>query len=229
MNSHITRRAFLASATLLPTFPGVLGAKPTGGASPTAGDDFYRYVNGDWDRSAIIPSSRQSWSDFAQFEDNVAGRTRIILERAMTSPRPETRAFGDLYATLINRSGIEQAGLAPIQGDLAEIDKVATPAGLASVLARVARATPRDPFGQVAPSDPVPATPIVFLDTMNPTRYRPCLIQGGLGLPDREYYLGDRPAYLKGRSFIGPTRPNCSRWLAAATRWAALPRFMRLR
>ena len=132
-------------------------------------------------------------------EELVAGRTRTILETAARLPAVETRAFGDLYASLTDRAAIERAALSPVAGDLERIGAVATPADLARALAMIARATPRDPFGIVAPSDPVPATPIVFLDVMNPTRYLASLIQGGLGLPDRDYYLVDKPAYLAGR------------------------------
>lgn len=195
-----TRRAFLVGAAALP-FARADAARPMWvvDRAVAPGDDFYGFVNDVWLRGASIPPALQEWSDFARLEDVVAGRVRAILDTAARTPTPATRAFGDLYASLLDNAAVERDGLTPIAADLARIDAIGSPTDLARALGAIARATPRDAFGVVAPSDPVPATPIVFLDTQNPTRYRPTLIQGGLGLPDRDYYLVEKPAFVATR------------------------------
>src|SRR5689334_18913591 len=138
------------------------------------GDDFFRYVNGTWLRDTPIPSDRGRWVEFARLDDLNAQRDRAILEASSSSPRgPEEIKLGDFYASLMDESGIETRGLAPLKPELARVAAVASPADLARALAQLSwDALPALPGGAGA----VPAAPAassVLVDIKNPTRYLP--------------------------------------------------------
>src|SRR4029077_17637974 len=97
--------------------------------SISAGDDFFRYVNGTWLRDTPIPSDRGRWVEFSRLDDLNTERNRAILEAATSSPRgPEEIKLGDFYASLMDEKGIEARGLAPLKPELARIAAVASPA-----------------------------------------------------------------------------------------------------
>jgi putative endopeptidase len=166
------------------------------------GDDFFRYVNGAWLRDTPIPSDRGRWVEFTRLDDLNTERNRTILEAAASSPRtPEEIKLGDFYASLMDENGIETRGLAPLKPELARVAAVASPAGLARALAQLSWDTlPALPGGAGA----VPAAPAaanVVVDIKNPTRYLPGLTQGGIGLPDRDYFLiENNPGFAKARA-----------------------------
>jgi putative endopeptidase len=166
------------------------------------GDDFFRYVNGNWLRDTPIPSDRGRWVEFSRLDDLNTQRNRAILETAASSPRnPEESKLGDFYASLMDESGIERRGLAPLKPELARIAAIASPAALARALAQLSwDDLPALPGGAGA----VPAAPaasLVAVDIKNPTRYLPCLTQGGIGLPDRDYFLIEsNPGFAKARA-----------------------------
>ena len=166
------------------------------------GDDFFRYVNGAWLRDTPIPSDRGRWVEFTRLDDLNTQRNRAILEAATSSPRsPEEIKLGDFYASLMDENGIEARGLAPLKPELARVAAVASPADLARALAQLSwDALPALPGGAGA----VPAAPAassVLVDIKNPTRYLPGLGQGGIGLPDRDYFLiENNPGFAKARA-----------------------------
>lgn len=165
------------------------------------GDDFFRYVNGTWLRGTPIPSDRGRWVEFTRLDDLNTQRNRAILEAAASSPRnPEERKLGDFYASLMDETGIETRKLAPLKQELARVAAVASPADLARALAQLSwDDLPALPGGAGA----VPAAPIasaVSVDIKNPDRYLPSLSQGGIGLPDRDYFLiENNPGFAKAR------------------------------
>ncbi|HEX4117230.1 MAG TPA: M13 family metallopeptidase [Rhizomicrobium sp.] len=165
------------------------------------GNDFFRYVNGTWLRDTPIPSDRGRWIEFTRLDDLNTRRNRAILEAAASSPRdPEEIKLGDFYASLMDETGIEARGLVPLKPELARITAIATPADLARALAQLSRdALPVLPGGGGAiPTAPV--APGVAVDIKNPTRYLPSLSQGGIGLPDRDYFLiENNPGFAKAR------------------------------
>lgn len=147
------------------------------GMDPNArpGDDFYLYANGHWAATTEIPADRSSYGAFAMLEDLSRERTRGILEGAVTDPASK---IGAAYASFMAVSAVEQRGLAPIQLWLKEISAIKDRDGYAQVAARAARAGVAGPFRFY-----------VSQDDKVPDRYILKLSQGGLGLPDRDYYL----------------------------------------
>ena len=166
------------------------------------GDDFFRYVSGTWLRDTPIPSDRGRWVEFTRLDDLNVQRNREILTAAAASPAtPEARKLGDFYASLMDESGIETRGLAPLRPELARVAAVASPTDLARALAQLSWDNlPALPGGAGALSAS-PAAASVIIDIKNPNRYLPNLGQGGIGLPDRDYFLIDNnAAYAKARA-----------------------------
>jgi putative endopeptidase len=170
--------------------------------SISPGNDFFRYVNGAWLRDTPIPSDRGRWVEFTRLDDLNTQRNRAILDAAASSPRnPEAIKLGSFYASLMDEKGIETRGLAPLKPELARVAAIANSADLARALAQLSwDALPVLPGGGGA----VPAAPAasgVMVDIKNPSRYLPSLSQGGIGLPDRDYFLIEsNPGFAKARA-----------------------------
>jgi len=152
------------------------------------GDDFFGYANGGWMKTAEIPSDRTSFGAFDVIFDQVSKRTADLIKSAAASTNPEQKMVGDYYTAYLNEDAIEKRGLEPIKADLAEVNAIKTRAELSRVLGSQLRAD----------VDPLNATNFytdrlfgVFIsaDFNNPKRNVPYLLQGGLGLPDRDNYI----------------------------------------
>jgi putative endopeptidase len=166
------------------------------------GDDFFRYVNGAWLRETPIPSDRGRWVEFTRLDDLNSQRNRAILEAAASSPRTaEEIKLGDFYASLMDEVGIERRGLASLKPELARVTAVASPADLARALARLSWDALPSLLGGASAMPAAPAASEVVVDIKNPTRYLPGLTQGGIGLPDRDYFLiENNPGFAKARN-----------------------------
>ena len=157
------------------------------------GDDFYHFANGDWIKRSEIPADRGEIDVFSKLEDLSNKRTaNLIAEIAKSNPPAGSaeRKVADLYNSYMDEAAIEAKGLAPIRARLDAINAIRDKRDLAKALGETLRAdvdalnntnyhTP-NLFGVwVAPG---------FSDSDHYTGY---LMQGGLQLPDREYYLSD--------------------------------------
>ncbi len=161
-------------------------------ASVAPGDDFFRYANGAWADRTEIPADRSNITSFAGIAETAAARTRAIIEEAAaTAPEgSEARKIGDYFASFMDEARIEQLGVQPVKPELDRIYAIRTRTDLARELGSTLRAD----------VDALNATDFytdrlfglwVAEDLNDTTQYRPYLMQGGLGMPDREYYLGD--------------------------------------
>ncbi len=138
------------------------------------GDDFYAYANGTWAKNTAIPADESNYGAFNVLQDLSRERTRGILDAAKSDGNSK---IGRAYAAFLDTAAIEKAGLAPIQPWLARIRKVDM-AGYPALLAEADRNGVDIPFGFY-----------VGQDDKNPDVYAVNLMQGGLGMPDRDYYL----------------------------------------
>jgi putative endopeptidase len=165
------------------------------------GDDFFAYANGKWFRTTEIPADRVTWGAAAELDEQVRAQTRKLLEAAASSnaaPGSLERKVGDFYASALDETVVEAKGLAPLQSALARIAAVKTRADLATYLGEELRAD----------VDAMDCTNFqtsrlfglwVAPDLNAPARNVPYLLQGGLGLPDREYYLSSAPKMVETR------------------------------
>jgi putative endopeptidase len=145
-------------------------------------DDFYEYANGAWLRTTQIPSDEPTWGGFSELRDrNLAVLHQILDEAAGATGAPGSpdQLIGDLYASGMDEAGIERAGLGAAKALLDEAGRLTTDA-LPGFFAKLHRRRILVPF-----------FPIVLPDAFDSTRAIVHLSQGGLGLPDRDYYLRD--------------------------------------
>jgi len=157
------------------------------------GDDFYQYANGDWLKHTEIPPDRISMDVWTKLGDLSNKRTSdLIAEIAKSNPPAgsSARKVADLYNSYMDEAGIEAKGFAPVRPHLDAIAVIRDKRQLAYHLGQTLRADvdalnntnfhTANLFGLwVAPG---------FSDSEHYTAY---LLQGGVELPDREYYLSD--------------------------------------
>jgi predicted metalloendopeptidase len=149
--------------------------------SVRAQDDFYQHVNGKWLASTEIPADKGRYGAFDKLTDDAKDQLRGIVEGLLVSldaTDPDQRRIADLYASFMDEAALERLGLKPLRAELASIDALTKPAGIASLIAHFNR------LGIAAPY-----TPQVHQDARDSTRYAFDLVQDGLGMPDRDYYL----------------------------------------
>jgi putative endopeptidase len=155
------------------------------------GDNFFRYTNGTWLKSATIPNDRASIGGFVDLQILSEQRLRAIVDGLRARPvaqlNVEERKLRDFYDSFLDTAAIEAKGLEPLKKDLDMIAGLKTHAEVARVMA-----SPRLAAGAIFGYG-------IGIDDKNPGNYSLNLVQAGLGLPDRDYYLSDNPALVKTR------------------------------
>ncbi len=168
-----------------------------------AGDDFYGYANGGWMKVTEIPADRSAWGAFSVIDEEVSKRTKDLIQEAgqVKAPAGSPAALvGTYYDAYMNEAAIEKRGLEPLKAELDAIAAIHDRGSLARVLGAGLRAdvdalnranfhTDRL-FGLWAAPD-----------FANPDRNVAYLLQGGLGMPDRDNYRNSdaRAVELQGK------------------------------
>jgi putative endopeptidase len=146
--------------------------------------DFYQYACAGWKKANAIPPDRSSWSVYSKlYEDNLV-LLRSILERAAAARDRDAvnQKIGDYYAACMDEAAVNQRGVAAIKPKLDLIAAVKSPRDLAQVVARLQL---EDVSGELM------FGPGSTQDPDNSEQQIANLDQGGLGLPDRDYYIKD--------------------------------------
>jgi endothelin-converting enzyme/putative endopeptidase len=157
------------------------------------GNDFYGYANGTWLKRTEIPPDRASYGVFGQLFDVASKRTAGLIEEAAKSSAPERsgkRKIADLYNSYMDEAGIESRGIAPLKPRLDTIAAVSDKKQLARALGESIRADV-DPLNNTNFHTANIFGLWVAPNFNNPSHYTAYLMQGGVELPDREYYLSD--------------------------------------
>ncbi|HEX8621484.1 MAG TPA: M13 family metallopeptidase [Allosphingosinicella sp.] len=147
------------------------------------GDSFFLYANGNWDRNTPIPADKPALSSFSVLQDRVDEQVRTVLEEAASAGAPKgtvQQKVGDYYASFLDEAAIEARGAAPLKADLDSIAAADDKADLAALLARAQ-------WNNI----PSPVSVNVDTDLHDSSRYLVTLNQGGLGLPNRDFYLDE--------------------------------------
>jgi putative endopeptidase len=153
------------------------------------GDDFFSYANGGWMKATKIPEDRSSYGVFDKLAEEASRRTSdLIKETGKATNDPEARKVGDYYDAYMDEAAIEKLGLTPLKGELARINAINNKNALAQLLGGELRADV-DPLNNTNFYTDRLFGLWVSADFNNPTRNVPYLLQGGLGLPDRDNYL----------------------------------------
>jgi putative endopeptidase len=146
--------------------------------------DFYHYACGGWQKKNPIPPDQTSWSVYAKlFQDNL-DFLRGILEQAATSSVKRdavTQEVGDFYAACMDEASVEKHGISAVRPQLDAIEKLGSSRDMPPLVARLQLVYGRTIlFGAGSTQDPDNSEQIIAE-----------LDQGGLGLPDRDYYTKD--------------------------------------
>jgi putative endopeptidase len=195
----MNRRAFLtlSTTTLGATFvPNMVWASQTGkpllgtfgfdtagrDMSVRPGDNFFQHGGGFWMQNNQIPRDRSRWGAFDKLGAKAESDVRAIIDElsAKTSANGTIeQKIGDFYRSYMDTAAIDAAGLAPLKAELDLIAAATTHNDIAAI------------FGKADLPTPSPIQWGVGLDDGNPDRYIVTIGHGGLGLPERDYYLKD--------------------------------------
>jgi putative endopeptidase len=174
-----------------PDTHGISGADMDTSVKP--GEDFYRYANGAWLKRTEIPPDRPSIGTFALLVDVSNKRTAALIEevaRSNPSSGSGPRKIADLYNSYMDEQGIEAKGAAPLKVHLDAIAAIRDKKELARALGEGLRAD-EDALNNTNFHSPNIFGLWVAPDFNDSDHYTAYLLQGGLELPDREYYLED--------------------------------------
>ncbi|PIW61489.1 M13 family metallopeptidase [Shewanella sp. CG12_big_fil_rev_8_21_14_0_65_47_15] len=185
-------------ATQMPVGINVAAMTPT--VKP--GDDFYSYANGEWMKTTMIPADRSSTGAFlVAFQETEKHKTSLIadLVKAEHAAGSDDARIADFYKAYTDTAAIDAAGTKPMEADLARYQAIADKQALSAALGANLRAD----------VDPLNATDFftenlfgifVTQGLATPGEVLPYILQGGLGLPEREYYLADDPKMIEIRT-----------------------------
>jgi putative endopeptidase len=166
------------------------------------GDDFFEYSNGAWLKTATIPADRSSIGTFYEVFKKAEARTADLIKDAGASnpaAGSNPRKIADYYKAYMDEATIEQRGLTPLKPELDAIDGIVSRKDLARVLGSRMRAD----------VDPINATNFhtehlfglfVTKGLEEASLQIPYLMQGGLGMPSRDYYLSKDPHMVADRA-----------------------------
>lgn len=176
---------------------GIAGMTGMAGMDPAVrpGDDFFAYANGVWHKNTAIPGDRGSFGVAAALSELTTRRTADLIMETAQKGAPagsDTRKIGDYYTSFLDEAAIEARGLAPLAPTLDRIRAIADGHGLARALGATLRADV-DVLNATNFYTPNLFGLWVAQDLNDPSRYSPFLLQGGLGLPDRDFYLDPAP------------------------------------
>jgi putative endopeptidase len=159
--------------------------------SVSPGDDFFAFANGAWAKTAEIPPDKSAYGTWSVMNDRTLERIRNLIEgltKAGGAQSADESRVADYYVSYMDDASIESRGLEPVRPSLAAIEAIRDRRGLAAWICSNIRTD----------VDPLNATNF-YTDRLfgvwispaldEPTTYVPYLLQGGLGLPDRDYYL----------------------------------------
>jgi putative endopeptidase len=213
MNEHARSRGPAALQRCGCMFRGGAEGAVASGAGPAVRpqDDLFRAVNGAWLQATEIPPDKSSWGAFVELADLSDRRVRALLETLAGQPGragrrgSAARKVGDFFASHVDTAAIDRAGLVPVAEALAAVDAIGSPRALAAWL------------GHQQGWIDTPVLLWVLPDFKQPDTHHAITWQGGLGLPDRDYYLDrDEPRLAQARAAY-------LRWLRTLARHAGEP------
>jgi putative endopeptidase len=178
----------LAAFTLEKTIPALNIRGMNKSANPA--DDFYEYANGTWLKDNPVPESESRWGSFNEIvEQNNVLLSQILEEAAKNKtakPNSVIDKVGKFYRVFMDTSKREAQGISPALPYLNQIDAISSKEQLIQTIAKFHKIGVRCLFGSS-----------VGQDIKNSSSYIVYMGQGGVGLPDRDYYLKNDPKTLK--------------------------------
>ena len=152
------------------------------------GTDFNRYANGVWDRNTAIPADRTSFGAFHVLHDRSQENLKTLIEESAANPSssPDAARIGAFYSSFMDEAGVERLGAGPLQADLAEVRAADDHRKMARLMGQSHSGFGGTIFGVQ-----------IFEDLQDARKTSAYVVQSGLGMPDRDYYLEDNFASQK--------------------------------
>jgi putative endopeptidase len=154
--------------------------------SVAPGDDFFEYANGTWVKNTPMPPDKARYGMFNVLDDLSKERTRQIIDEQTKDPNSR---IGNAYLSFMDQAAIESKGLTPLDPWLNQIRSLKSKAGLAKLYADGEEIGVGAPFRM-----------FVAQDRKDPSSYILSMSQGGIGMPDRDYYLSADPRQAETRA-----------------------------
>ena len=149
------------------------------------GEDFFRFSVGKWIQNNPIPSNENSWGIARVVYEETYQRVLKINEEASADPNAtkgtNAQKIGDFWYTAMDTKTIEEQGIAPLKEEFDRIDAVHDRQSLLDTIARLKYIGVAALF-----------SPAIFQDEKNSEKFALHLYQGGIGLPERDYYFRNR-------------------------------------
>ncbi|MFL5402313.1 MAG: M13 family metallopeptidase [Gemmatimonadales bacterium] len=197
---HSLIRSFAAAAFLAALATSLVAQGQTKPIDPANLDttcspckNFFQYANGGWLKRSEIPGDQPRWGSFNELQEQNYAALQEVLTDASRSARStkdaNIRKLGTFYGTCMDSSAVERAGLDPLRSELDQIAAIQDRRGIEAAILRLHRIG--IPAGFVFRSNP---------DAKKSARTIAEVYQGGLGLPDRDYYTKTDSASQKIRS-----------------------------
>ncbi|HEY0598777.1 M13 family metallopeptidase [Brevundimonas sp.] len=146
------------------------------------GNDFNRFANGRWSDITPIPADRTSFGAFHVLHDRSQENLKTLIEESAANPSTSEDAgrIGAFYNSFMDEATVERLGAGPLQADLAEVRAADTREEIAALMGRTQSGFGSSIFGVQ-----------IFEDLQDARKTSAYVVQGGIGLPDRDYYLED--------------------------------------
>jgi putative endopeptidase len=146
------------------------------------GADFNQFANGVYLKNTPIPADRTSYGAFHMLHDRSQENLKTLIEESAASPAASEDAarIGSFYSSFMDEAGVERLGASPLQADLAEVRAADTREEIAALMGRTQMGFGSSIFGVQ-----------IFEDLKDPRKTSAYIVQGGIGMPDRDYYLED--------------------------------------
>jgi putative endopeptidase len=163
--------------------------------SVAPGDDFNAYANGGWMKATPIPADKASYGIFTILADETRKRLLDLIQesaKAGAATDSDARKVGDFYSSFMDEAAIESKGIAPLKPELDGIAAIKNRQDLARILGGELR-TDVDALNNTNFETSNLFGVWITQGLTDPSHSYPYLLQGGLGMPDREYYLSATP------------------------------------
>ncbi|MBH0025535.1 MULTISPECIES: M13 family metallopeptidase [unclassified Pseudoalteromonas] len=155
------------------------------------GDDFFMYASGTWYDNYEMPADKTRYGAFSGLAERSEGDVKAIIEEiaARKDLNAEEKLVADFYNAYMDTETLNKLGVEPIKPLLSEISDIASTDDLAEMFGKSWLTGNKAPFGGG-----------MWFNRLDPNKYEMSLGAGGLGLPDRSYYLEDAERFIKTRA-----------------------------
>jgi len=163
-------------------------------ASVRPQDDLFMHLNGEWLKHTPIPADKSSYGSFEILADESEENIRAIITEAITGKNPagsDLQKIGDFFTSYMDQETIDARGVEPLREALMKIEQLADMEAVVTHLGYLQTQDVTGPIGFY-----------VDQDDKNSAQYLAVIVQSGISLPDRDYYLKEDEKYVSARAAL---------------------------